>query len=57
MFKALENVNAKLKERDPKEKEIFAIVLMSHNNAQVGIRLQKSIDYHGNKDTLFMCRL
>ncbi|KXJ19672.1 cytosolic 5'-nucleotidase 1A isoform X2 [Exaiptasia diaphana] len=46
-IKALENVNAKLKERDPHEKEIFAIVLMSHNNAQVGIRLQKSIDHHG----------
>ncbi|EDO44263.1 predicted protein [Nematostella vectensis] len=46
-IKALENVNRKLREKDPKEQEIFSIVLMSHNNAQVGIRLQKSIDHNG----------
>ncbi|XP_048587715.1 cytosolic 5'-nucleotidase 1A isoform X2 [Nematostella vectensis] len=38
----------KLREKDPKEQEIFSIVLMSHNNARVGIRLQKSIDHNGN---------
>ncbi|XP_031569684.1 cytosolic 5'-nucleotidase 1A-like isoform X3 [Actinia tenebrosa] len=46
-IKALENVNAKLREIDPNEREIFSIALMSHNNANVGIRLQKSIDHYG----------
>ncbi|XP_031569674.1 cytosolic 5'-nucleotidase 1A-like [Actinia tenebrosa] len=34
-------------ERDPHEKEIFSITLMSHNSGQVCIRLQNSIEHHG----------
>ena len=44
---ALEHVNGCLRKIDPKEKGLFNIVLMSHNNAQCGVRIIKSINYHG----------
>ncbi|XP_028411170.1 cytosolic 5'-nucleotidase 1A-like isoform X2 [Dendronephthya gigantea] len=43
-IKALKNVNDALKRRDHAEEELFTVTLMSKNSAQVGIRLQKSIE-------------
>ena len=43
---ALKNVNDALKRRDPEEEELFTVTLMSRNSAQVGIRLQKSIEHY-----------
>ena len=37
-------MNDALKKRDPEEDELFTVTLMSKNSAQVGIRLQKSIE-------------
>ena len=49
-IKALNNVNDALKKRDPEEDELITVTLMSKNSAQVGIRLQKSIEkYPGLK--------
>ena len=43
---AISNVNIKLLELDPNEKQLFDIVLMSNNSAQVGVALINSINYH-----------
>lgn len=43
---AISNVNLKLVELDPKEKQLFDIVLMSNNSAQVGVALINSINHH-----------
>ncbi|XP_028412095.1 cytosolic 5'-nucleotidase 1A-like [Dendronephthya gigantea] len=43
-IKALKNVNDALRKRNPAEEELFTVTLMSKNSAQVGIRLQKSIE-------------
>jgi hypothetical protein len=37
-------VNDALKKIDPAEEELFTVTLMSKNSAQVGIRLQKSVE-------------
>uniref|UniRef100_A0A8C2FQQ2 5'-nucleotidase, cytosolic IB a n=1 Tax=Cyprinus carpio TaxID=7962 RepID=A0A8C2FQQ2_CYPCA len=44
--KALMNVNAHLRELYPDSEELFDIVLMTNNHAQVGVRLINSINYY-----------
>ncbi|XP_043361916.1 cytosolic 5'-nucleotidase 1A isoform X4 [Dermochelys coriacea] len=45
--KALEAVNTQLRELYPNSEELFDIVLMTNNHAQVGVRLINSINHHG----------
>ncbi|XP_037737628.1 cytosolic 5'-nucleotidase 1A isoform X3 [Chelonia mydas] len=45
--KALEAVNTQLRELYPDGEELFDIVLMTNNHAQVGVRLINSINHHG----------
>ncbi|XP_069742573.1 cytosolic 5'-nucleotidase 1A-like isoform X4 [Narcine bancroftii] len=47
LMKALETVNLRLQERYPGSDEIFDIVLMTNNHAQVGVRLINSINHYG----------
>ncbi len=42
------NVNARLRELYPDSEELFDIVLVTNNHAQVGVRLINSINYYGN---------
>ncbi|KAH0631069.1 hypothetical protein JD844_005158 [Phrynosoma platyrhinos] len=44
--KALEAVNMQLRELYPESEELFDIVLMTNNHAQVGVRLINSINYY-----------
>lgn len=44
---ALMNVNTRLRELYPDSEELFDIVLMTNNHAQVGVRLINSINYYG----------
>uniref|UniRef100_H9H7S3 Cytosolic 5'-nucleotidase 1A n=1 Tax=Monodelphis domestica TaxID=13616 RepID=H9H7S3_MONDO len=46
-IKALQSVNARLRSLYPKEQDLFDIVLMTNNHAQVGVRLINSINHHG----------
>ncbi|XP_037668689.1 cytosolic 5'-nucleotidase 1B-like [Choloepus didactylus] len=45
--KALQHVNARLCELYPDEQDLFDIVLMTNNHAQVGVRLINSVNYYG----------
>ncbi|XP_029352208.1 cytosolic 5'-nucleotidase 1A-like isoform X1 [Echeneis naucrates] len=45
--KALMNVNSRLRELYPDSEELFDIVLMTNNHAQVGVRLINSINHYG----------
>ncbi|KAM6460216.1 cytosolic 5'-nucleotidase 1B-like [Liasis olivaceus] len=45
--KAVEHVNARLRELYPNDEELFDIVLMTNNHAQVGVRLINSINHYG----------
>ncbi|XP_018589957.1 5'-nucleotidase, cytosolic IB a [Scleropages formosus] len=45
-IKALMNVNARLRELYPDSEELFDIILMTNNHAQVGFRLINSINHH-----------
>ncbi|KAM9703996.1 cytosolic 5'-nucleotidase 1A-like [Menidia menidia] len=45
--KALMNVNSRLRELYPESEELFDIVLMTNNHAQVGVRLINSINHYG----------
>ncbi|MBN3301226.1 5NT1A nucleotidase, partial [Amia calva] len=45
--KALMTVNARLRELYPDSEELFDIVLMTNNHAQVGVRLINSINHYG----------
>ncbi|XP_074051121.1 cytosolic 5'-nucleotidase 1B isoform X2 [Macrotis lagotis] len=45
--KALQHVNARLRSLYPSEQDLFDIVLISNNHAQVGLRLLNSINHHG----------
>ncbi|XP_051881382.1 cytosolic 5'-nucleotidase 1A-like [Pristis pectinata] len=47
LMKALETVNLRLHELYPGSDEIFDIVLMTNNHAQVGVRLINSINHYG----------
>lgn len=49
--KALMNVNARLREFYPDSEELFDIVLMTNNHAQVGVRLINSINHYGTLQT------
>ncbi|XP_023261803.1 cytosolic 5'-nucleotidase 1A-like [Seriola lalandi dorsalis] len=40
------NVNSRLRELYPDSEELFDIVLMTNNHAQVGVRLINSINHH-----------
>ncbi|KAK3532569.1 hypothetical protein QTP86_024159 [Hemibagrus guttatus] len=44
--KALETVNARLRELYPDSEELFDIVLVTYNHAHVGIRLINTINHH-----------
>ncbi|XP_039897619.1 cytosolic 5'-nucleotidase 1A-like [Simochromis diagramma] len=44
--KALEAVNAKLRELYPESEELFDVVLMTNNHANVGLRLINTINHH-----------
>ncbi|XP_036411533.1 5'-nucleotidase, cytosolic IAa isoform X2 [Megalops cyprinoides] len=44
--KALETVNAQLRELYPDSEELFDIVLVTYNHAHVGVRLINTINYH-----------
>lgn len=44
---ALMNVNSRLRELYPDSEELFDIVLMTNNHAQVGVRLINSINHYG----------
>lgn len=47
VLQALEAVNAQLRELYPDSEELFDIVLMTNNHAQVGVRLINSINHYG----------
>lgn len=40
-------VNARLRDLYPESEEMFDIVLVTNNHAQVGVRLINSINYYG----------
>lgn len=48
LLQALMNVNSRLRELYPDSQELFDIVLMTNNHAQVGVRLINSINHYGN---------
>ncbi|XP_024854563.1 cytosolic 5'-nucleotidase 1B isoform X4 [Bos javanicus] len=45
--KALQHVNCRLRELYPDEQDLFDIVLMTNNHAQVGVRLINSVNHYG----------
>ncbi|XP_004686480.1 PREDICTED: cytosolic 5'-nucleotidase 1B isoform X5 [Condylura cristata] len=45
--KALQHVNARLRELYPNDQDLFDIVLMTNNHAQVGVRLINSVNHYG----------
>ncbi|KAK0142743.1 Cytosolic 5'-nucleotidase 1B [Merluccius polli] len=45
--KAVMSVNARLRELYPDSEELFDVVLMTNNHAQVGVRLINSINHYG----------
>ncbi|KAL0967602.1 hypothetical protein UPYG_G00254340 [Umbra pygmaea] len=47
LVKALMTVNARLRHLYPDSEELFDIVLMTNNHAQVGVRLINSINHYG----------
>ncbi|XP_078256251.1 cytosolic 5'-nucleotidase 1A-like [Rhinoraja longicauda] len=47
LMKALETVNSRLHELYPGTDEMFDVVLMTNNHAQVGVRLINSINHYG----------
>lgn len=44
---ALQHVNARLRDLYPEEQDLFDIVLMTNNHAQVGVRLINSVNHYG----------
>lgn len=46
---ALMNVNDRLRKLYPDSEELFDIVLMTNNHAQVGVRLINSINHYGTQ--------
>ncbi|XP_003276013.2 cytosolic 5'-nucleotidase 1B isoform X2 [Nomascus leucogenys] len=47
LVKALQYVNARLRDLYPDEQDLFDIVLMTNNHAQVGVRLINSVNHYG----------
>ncbi|XP_058143613.1 cytosolic 5'-nucleotidase 1B isoform X4 [Dasypus novemcinctus] len=45
--KALQHVNCRLRDLYPDEQDLFDIVLMTNNHAQVGVRLINSVNHYG----------
>ncbi|XP_063088306.1 cytosolic 5'-nucleotidase 1B isoform X2 [Cavia porcellus] len=45
--KALHHVNARLRDLYPNEQDLFDVVLMTNNHAQVGVRLINSVNHYG----------
>ncbi|MBZ3880536.1 Cytosolic 5'-nucleotidase 1B [Sciurus carolinensis] len=45
--KALQHVNARLRDLYPDDQDLFDIVLMTNNHAQVGVRLINSVNHYG----------
>ncbi|XP_021484524.1 cytosolic 5'-nucleotidase 1B isoform X6 [Meriones unguiculatus] len=45
--KALQHVNTRLRDLYPDEQDLFDIVLMTNNHAQVGVRLINSVNHYG----------
>ncbi|XP_031212402.1 cytosolic 5'-nucleotidase 1B isoform X2 [Mastomys coucha] len=45
--KALQHVNSRLRDLYPEEQDLFDIVLMTNNHAQVGVRLINSVNHYG----------
>ncbi|XP_062379154.1 cytosolic 5'-nucleotidase 1A [Sardina pilchardus] len=45
-IKAIEEVNSRLRELYPDSEEVFDVVLMTNNHANVGLRLINSINHH-----------
>ncbi|EDM03090.1 rCG61914, isoform CRA_a [Rattus norvegicus] len=45
--KALQHVNSRLRDLYPDEQDLFDIVLMTNNHAQVGVRLINSVNHYG----------
>lgn len=48
-LQALMTVNARLRQLYPDSEELFDIVLMTNNHAQVGVRLINSINHYGRR--------
>ena len=46
-LQALQHVNCRLRELYPDEQDLFDIVLMTNNHAQVGVRLINSVNHYG----------
>ncbi|XP_039895446.1 cytosolic 5'-nucleotidase 1A-like isoform X2 [Simochromis diagramma] len=46
LAQALEAVNAKLRELYPESEELFDVVLITNNHANVGLRLINTINHH-----------
>lgn len=46
-LQALQHVNSRLRELYPDEQDLFDIVLMTNNHAQVGVRLINSVNHYG----------
>lgn len=44
---ALHHVNARLRDLYPNEQDLFDVVLMTNNHAQVGVRLINSVNHYG----------
>lgn len=53
---ALMTVNDRLRELYPDSEELFDIVLMTNNHAQVGVRLINSINHYGMCSSLSATR-
>lgn len=50
-IQALEAVNRRLRELYPESEDLFDIVLVTNNHAQVGVRLINSINHYGKHDS------
>lgn len=46
-FQAVQFVNKKLLERNPEEKELFDVIVLSNNSPQSGTRIVNSVKEHG----------
>lgn len=49
-IQALEAVNKRLRELYPESEDLFDIVLVTNNHAQVGVRLINSINHYGEQE-------
>lgn len=50
LMQAVEAVNEQLRELYPDSEELFDIVLMTNNHAQVGVRLINTINHYGKSN-------